>query len=33
MKVQEDQNRRLKRMYAEESLISEVCKEALERKW
>ena len=33
MKELEDENRRLKKMYAEECLISEVCKEALEGKW
>ena len=33
MKELEDENRRLKKMYAEERLISEVLKEALEGKW
>ena len=33
MKELEVENRRLKKMYAEECLISEVCKEALEGKW
>ena len=33
MKELEDENRRPKKMYAEECLISEVRKEALERKW
>ena len=33
MKELEDENRRLKEMYAEERLISEVRKEALEGKW
>ena len=33
MKEMEDENRRLKKMYAEERLISEVRKEALEGKW
>jgi len=33
MKELEDENRRLKKMYAEERLISEVRKEALEGKW
>jgi putative transposase len=29
----EDENRRLKKMYAEERSVSEFRKEALERKW
>ena len=29
----EDENRRLKKMYAEERLMSELRKEALEKKW
>ena len=33
MKELEDENRRLKKVYAEEHLISEVRKEALEGKW
>ena len=33
MKELEDENRRLKKMYAEERLISEVRQEALEREW
>ena len=33
MKELEDENWRLKKMYAEERLISEVRKEALEGKW
>ena len=33
MKELEDENRRLKKMYTEERLISEVRKEALEGKW
>jgi putative transposase len=33
MKELEDENRRLKKMYAEERLISEVRKDALEGKW
>ena len=33
MKELEDENRRLKKMYAEERLISDVRKEALEGKW
>ena len=33
MKELEDENRRPKKMYAEERLISEVRKEALEGKW
>ena len=33
MKELEDENRRLKKMYAEERLISEGRKEALEEKW
>jgi putative transposase len=33
LKELEDENRRLKKMYAEERLISEVRKEALEGKW
>ena len=33
MKELEDENRRLKKMYAEERLMSELRKEALEKKW
>ena len=33
MKELEEENRRLKKMYAEERLKSEICKEALEGKW
>jgi putative transposase len=33
MKELEEENRRLKKMYAEERLISEVRKEALEGRW
>ena len=33
LKELEDENRRLKKMYAEERLKSELCKEALEKKW
>lgn len=33
LKELEDENRRLKRMYAEERLKSELRKEALEKKW
>jgi len=33
MKELEDENRRLKKMYAEERLMSEIRKEALEGKW
>ncbi len=33
MKALEDANRRLKKIYAEERLISEVRKEALEGEW
>jgi putative transposase len=33
LKELEDENRRLKKMYAEERLVSEVRKEALEGKW
>ncbi len=33
MKELEDENRRLKKMYAEERLKSELRKEALEKKW
>lgn len=33
MKELEDENRRLKKMYAEEKLKSEIVKEALEKKW
>jgi putative transposase len=33
MKELEEENQRLKKMYAEERLISEVRKEALEGKW
>ena len=33
MKELEDENRRLKMMYAEEKLKAEIVKEALEKKW
>lgn len=33
LKELEDENRRLKKMYAEERLMSEMRKEALEKKW
>jgi putative transposase len=33
MKELEDENRRLKKMYAEEKLIGEIAREALEKKW
>ncbi len=33
LKELEDENRRLKKMYAEERLMSEIRKEALEGKW
>lgn len=33
LKELEDENRRLKRMYAEEKLKAEVVREALEKKW
>jgi putative transposase len=33
LKELEDENRRLKKMYAEERLVSDVRKEALEGKW
>ena len=33
LKELEDENRRLKKMYAEERLVSEICKEALEGKY
>lgn len=33
MKQLEDENRRLKKMYAEEKLKAEIVKEALEKKW
>lgn len=33
MKILEDENRRLKRMYAELQLQNEVVKEALQKKW
>jgi putative transposase len=33
MKELEDENRRLKRMYAEERLKSEIAREAIEKKW
>jgi putative transposase len=33
MKELEDENRRLKKMYADEKLKAEVVKEALEKKW
>ncbi len=33
MKELEDENRRLKKMYAEEKLKSEIAREAIEKKW
>jgi putative transposase len=33
MKELEDENRRLKKMYAEERLVSEIRKEVIEEKW
>ena len=33
MKELEEENRRLKKMYAEEKLMAEMVKEALEKKW
>ena len=33
MKELEDENKRLKKMYAEEKLKAEIVKEALEKKW
>jgi len=33
MKELEDENRRLKKMYAEEKIKAEIVKEALEKKW
>ena len=33
MKELEDENRRLKKMYAEEMLIGEIAREALAKKW
>ena len=33
MKAIEDENRRLKKMYAEERLVSEIRKEVIEGKW
>ena len=33
MKELEDENRRLKKMYAEERLKAEIIQEALEKKW
>ena len=33
MKELEDENRRLKKMYAEERLVSEIRKEVIEGKW
>ena len=33
MKEFEDENRRLKRMYAEEKLKSEIARETIEKKW
>ena len=33
MKELEDENRRLKKMYAEEKLKAEIIKEAMEKKW
>jgi len=33
MKELEDENRRLKKMYADERLKAEMVKEALEKKW
>lgn len=33
LKELEDENRRLKKMYAEERLKAEILKEAIEKKW
>ena len=33
MKALEEENRRLKKMYAEEKLKSEIAREAIEKKW
>jgi len=33
IKELEEENRRLKKMYAEERLTSEILKEAIEKKW
>ncbi len=33
MKELEDENRRLKKMYAEEKLKAEIAKEIIEKKW
>ena len=33
MKELEDENRRLKKMYAEEKLIAEIAREVIEKKW
>ena len=33
MKELEDENRRLKKMYAEEKLVGEIAREALAKKW
>jgi putative transposase len=33
MKELEDENRRLKKMYAEEKLKAEIAREAIEKKW
>jgi len=33
LKELEDENRRLKKMYAEEKLIAEIAREAIEKKW
>ena len=33
MKELEDENRRFKRMYAEEKLKAEIAREAIEKKW
>jgi putative transposase len=33
LKELEDENRRLKKMYAEERLKSDILKEAIEKKW
>jgi len=33
MKDLEDENRRLKKMYAEEKLVGEIAREALAKKW
>ena len=33
LKELEEENRRLKKMYAEEKLIAEIAREAIEKKW